>query len=217
MTTPAWTARNALFYTRPVVKFQQENRMKTISMKHIGTLALMLNIGAAGLYAQQQSVKMTFSGTAVPSAIILQAGVGTGEDSFAGKGTLGSFTYRDLETEAPAPQPATCSGPKKLYSLRVVTTGVFGFKDGSLLMVNLMQGSDCVDLAAQQAHCTIIFKITGGTGRFQKASGILTFDETVRPVLADISGAPVFFASTGTFTGTVSGVTGDGEGQGGRH
>ena len=50
------------------------------------------------------------------------------------------------------------------------------------------------------------FQITGGTGRFKDASGILTLTETVLPVLADASNNPVFFAATGEFTGTVSGV-----------
>jgi len=52
----------------------------------------------------------------------------------------------------------------------------------------------------------MIFKIAGGTGRFKDASGILTLTETVLPVLADFGNNPVFFASTGEFTGAVSGV-----------
>ena len=57
------------------------------------------------------------------------------------------------------------------------------------------------------------FQITGGTGRFKDASGILTLTETVLPVLADASNNPVFFASTGEFTGTVSGVAAEEERQ----
>ena len=41
-------------------------------MKHIATMALMLNLGVAGVYAQQRPVKMTFSGTAGASTINLQ-------------------------------------------------------------------------------------------------------------------------------------------------
>ena len=41
-------------------------------MKHIATMALMLNLGVAGVYAQQTPVKMTFSGTAAASTINLQ-------------------------------------------------------------------------------------------------------------------------------------------------
>ena len=32
-------------------------------MKHIATMALMLNLGAAGVYAQEKPVEMTYSGT----------------------------------------------------------------------------------------------------------------------------------------------------------
>jgi hypothetical protein len=40
-------------------------------MKHIATAALMLNLGVAGVYAQQ-NVKVTFSGTGGSSTINLQ-------------------------------------------------------------------------------------------------------------------------------------------------
>jgi len=74
------------------------------------------------------------------------------------------------------------------------------------LKVNLAQGADCIDLAAQQAHCTLTLEIIGGTGRFKDASGSLTLTQTNVPVLADALHNPIFFASTGYFTGTVSGV-----------
>ena len=35
-------------------------------MKHIATVALMLNLGVAGMYAQQRPVTMTFSGRLWP-------------------------------------------------------------------------------------------------------------------------------------------------------
>jgi hypothetical protein len=180
------------------------------SRKYIGTVALILNFGAAGIYAQQKPVKMTFSGTSESSAFVLASGAGSFEDNFAGDGTLGAFTFRDLAAELPSTPPSTCSGANELYRVRLVTTGVFRFRDGSLLNVSLIQGSDCIDLAARQGHCNLIFKITGGTGRFKNASGMLTFTETTMPVLADASGNPIFFANTGNFTGMVSGVAGEG-------
>jgi hypothetical protein len=185
-------------------------------MKHIATVALMLNLSVAGVYAQQRPVNMTFSGTAAPSAINLQhPGTANVEESEAGNGTLGPFTFRIIsaETAPQQQQPSTCSGPTHLYSLRVAGGGVLRFQDGSLLKVNLMQGTDCIDLVAQQARCTITFQVTGGTGRFKNASGILTFTETVVPVLADAFNNPVFFADTGELTGTVSGVAMGEDGQ----
>jgi hypothetical protein len=184
------------------------SRKQDAQMKQIATIALMLNLGVASVYAQQRPVKMVFSGTSAASTINLQQPNTTNdEDNFAGSGMLGSFTFRNVRAIAAAPQPSsTCSGPNQLYFSEVAGAGVFRFQDGSLLNVKLTQGSDCIDLAAQEAHCTVTYQITGGTGRFQNASGVLTFTETVAPVLADAFNNPVFFAATGEFTGTVSGV-----------
>ena len=181
-------------------------------MKHIATVLLTLNLGVAGAYAQQQiSVKMPFSGTSAPSTVnLLQPGTSTGEENFAGSGTLGQFTLRDVSAETTSPQPQTsaCSGTTKLHFLRTAGAAVLRFEDGSLLNASLTQGDDCVDLVAQEGQCTMIFQITGGTGRFNGASGTLTLTETVLPVLADASNppSPVFFAATGEFTGAVLGV-----------
>jgi hypothetical protein len=178
-------------------------------MKYIATMALMLTFGVASVYAQQHPVKMVFSGTAAASTVNLQQpNTNINEDNFAGNGTLGSFTFRNIRAVSTAPQSSsTCSGPNQYYFPSNVGAGVFRFEDGSLLKVNLTQGADCIDLAAQEAHCTLSFQITGGTGRFKDASGVLSFAETVVPVLADATHNPVFFAATGEFTGTISGVT----------
>jgi hypothetical protein len=176
-------------------------------MKNIATVALMLNLGVAGIYAQQRPVNMTFSGTSANSTINLQQpGTSNSEDNSAGNGTLGPFTFRNVRAIPNAPQPSSsCSGPTKIHFLSVVGAGVFHFQDGSLLTVNLIQGDDCIDFTAPAANCTMTFQITGGTGRFKGASGNVTLTETVVVVLADAFSNPVFFAATGEFTGTVSG------------
>jgi hypothetical protein len=148
---------------------------------------------------------MTFSGNAGASPINLnQPNTSTGEDNVAGDGTLGPFTFRNVSAMAKTPQPSSsCAG---LFFSRVAGAGVFRFQDGSLLTVNLTQGSDCIDLVQMVAHCTLTFQISGGTGRFQGASGVLTWTEAARPVLADAFNTPVFFIETGQLTGTVSGM-----------
>jgi hypothetical protein len=178
-------------------------------MKHIASMTLMLTLGVAAVYAHEKPVKMTFSGTSAPSTVNLQQpDTSNDEDNFAGKGTLGSFTLRNVRAIANSPTPSsTCSGPNQLYFTEPAGGGVFRFQDGSLLNVHLTQGGDCIDLAALEAHCTVTFQVTGGTGRFKNASGTLTFTETAVPVLADASNNPVFFEATGEFTGTVSGVS----------
>jgi len=178
-------------------------------MKHIAAMALMLNLGVASVYAEPHPVKMVFSGTAAASTVILQQpDASNNEDNLAGKGTLGSFTFRNVRAIDNSPTPSsTCSGPNKLYFNDPAGAGVFRFQDGSLLKVSLTQGGDCIDLAADEGHCTLTLQITGGTGRFKNASGTRTFTETSVPVLADALNNPVFFADTGEFAGTVSGVS----------
>ena len=114
-------------------------------MKHIATVALMLNLGVAGVYAQHRPIKMTFSGSNVATTINLQPGTVTDEQIVAGTGTLGPFTFRELHADGPSPQPsASCSGP---YFLVVAGAGVFRFQNGSLLTVRITDGNGCVDLA----------------------------------------------------------------------
>ena len=179
-------------------------------------IAAVLILGVAAVYAQE-SVKMTFSGTSENSANNLQQPNTTmDEDSFAGTGAAGSFTLRLVRaiSNNPSPPPNTCMGANEMYFTEPAGGGVFRFQDGSLLYVQLAQGSgDCIDFSANDAHCTLNLQITGGTGRFTNASGTLTLTETVLPVLADALGNPVFFAATGKITGTVAGVS-DGQGQG---
>jgi hypothetical protein len=177
-------------------------------MKYTATVALMLTLGTAGVYAQQNPVNMTFSGNGTPSVIDLKhPNTGTSEENLEGNGTQGPFTFRLVKASANAPQPSTtCAGPTKFYFPNVAGAGLFRFFDGSLLQVNLTDGGDCIDFAANEAHCTLTFQVTGGTGRFQGVSGVLTFTETATPILSDASTPPnpVFFTETGTFTGTIS-------------
>ena len=202
--TPIGTAATALF------------RSVREPMKHLATVAMILTLGVAPAYAQDESVKMTFWGNGAASPINLQyPNTSTIEENVAGKGALGSFTFRNVTAAANSPSsqpPSTCSGATDLYFLRLVGAGIFTFQDGSLLNVKLIQGGDCIDLVANEGHCTLTLQVAGGTGRFQGASGVLTYTETAVLVLADYFKNPVFFDETGQITGTVYGVPiGDGQ------
>jgi len=187
-------------------------KSKTITNTYLLMAATFLTMALA-LPASAQQVKMRFSGSAANSSItnLLQPDSSNAEYHLTGKGALGPFTLRLVNAEpnsfSPTP-PNTCSGPTKAYSPVDTGAGVFRFQDGSLLYVQLTPGgSDCIDFAAGHALCIRNLQITGGTGRFKNASGTLTLTETVLPVLADISGMPVFFAATGEVKGTISGAT----------
>ena len=186
--------------------------MKTTMASTLLPIAAVLTLGVATASAQRYPVKMAYSGTSTgASAVNLQQpGTLTVEENFEGNGALGPFTVRIISAETNSPQepPSTCSGPANIFFSRKGGTGVFRFQDGSLLMVSVTQGADCIDLSKPpgQGHCILTLQITGGTGRFKDAFGVLTLTELNVPVLADALNNPVFFASTGYFTGTLSGV-----------
>ena len=185
-------------------------------MRRIAILALMINLGAAGVYAQQKKpmpvnlpVKMTFSGTLEPSPLNIQPNTNTDEQNLAGNGTLGPFTFRELHADPASPSsqpPSTCSGPTHLYFPIVTGAGVFRFQDGSLLTVRMTGGAACVDLTAGVANFTVTYQVTGGTGRFKGASGALTSTGMLIPVLFNASGGAVLVTNRGMFEGTVFGV-----------
>jgi hypothetical protein len=184
-------------------------------MKLLATAALVLNFGAAGIYAESLSVNLTVSGTAANSVVQLTPDIPASgpasEYNLAGGGLLDPFTFRVVNSSAPlvppATPPSTCSGKTKLYLAAGAGAGVLRSGDGSLLTVNLTGGSDCIDFVANQALCIRNFQITGGTGRFKNAAGSLTLTMTVVPVLTDDTGNPVFFSVTGEVKGTASKVS----------
>jgi len=161
--------------------------------------ALMLNLGAVGVYAQQKPVKMTFSGSNVATTINLQANTVTDETHLTGNGTLGSFTFRELHADGAAAQPPSgCSGP---YFAVLRGAGVFTFQDGSLLVVSVTSGSGCIHPTAGNATLTVNYQVTGGTGRFEGATGNVTMTATIAPVLFNASNAPALLINYGEFEG----------------
>ena len=186
-------------------------------MKITTVLTLMLSLGVTGAYAHEKTVTMTFSGTEGSSPIDLrqpdpQSGViNTSEFDFSGEGTLGSFTFRSIEADSDPllpKQSVVCAANLAYYPV-IAAGGVFRFSDGSLLKVKLTEGHDCIDFQALQAFCTRNFEISGGTGRFNHASGKLTLTETATPLMSNAAGAFVFFTATGEFKGSVSGLARD--------
>lgn len=187
-------------------------RSGRVPVKHLATVALMLNLGVAGAYAHEKPVKMNYSGSNVATTINLQPDTVTDEELFAGNGALGAFTYRELHADTTSPQSSTTcsSGP---YFLVLSGAGVFRFRDGSLMTVNVTEGAICVDLTTGLGHLTETYQITGGTGRFKDASGTLTLTGTLSVVLSDASGNPSLLTNTGEFEGTVLGLARGEEGQ----
>ena len=156
-------------------------------------LALMLNLGVAGVYAQQRPFTGSFSGTSGPTTVTLAQF--SSEYQFVGHGTSGQFTFRTITGSNPTSMVSGC----KQSGVAVKGGGVFRFDDGSLLMAELTDGTDCIN--PPTALCVRNFKITAGTGRFKNVSqGAVTFTFTVMPVLQGLSAI-----ADGELTGTISG------------
>jgi len=175
-------------------------------MKHVATVVLLLALGVSSAYAEGSAGDLKVSGTAAPSTVSLQSSAGTSEYNLNGYGKLGHFTLRAISSGTTTPQPSsTCD----LYFPVLVGEAVLRLQDGSLLKLNLTEGSDCINLSTQKALCTRVFQIVGGTGRFEDVSdGVVTLTMTVSPV---VPGKPGFFAVTGDVTGVPPGLDADGE------
>jgi hypothetical protein len=167
-------------------------------------ILILLSLAAAAAYAQPGQINMTVSGSTVNSTVNLQPNSPAGEYQLAGNGNLGPLTLRVISGSGAPQQSTTCSGATKLYIPVVGGAAVARFENGDILKLHLTGGNDCIDFVANQAICTRTFQIIGGTGRFNNSSGgNITLLMTVVPILTDSSNNPVFFAVTGTVTGSM--------------
>ena len=160
---------------------------------------------ARDIDSRHGQVRMTFSGSFVPTAIDVQPDTITDEELLAGNGTLGPFTFRKLRTDELAPQSFGSCGSGSGPSIRVVAgAGVFRFEDGSLLTVTVTEGVLCVDLDHGVGHLTETYQITGGTGRFKGASGALQSTGKLAAVLFSASDRARTFDEYGGVEGNSS-------------
>ncbi|HLH05809.1 MAG TPA: hypothetical protein VKW78_01085 [Terriglobales bacterium] len=173
-------------------------------MKRTVTVVLMLLFGASASYAQQNPVKMKYSGSELTTTYNLAGNMFSGEEKLAGDGTLGRFTYRALRADGDN-VPITDACPQGNISV-LKGAGIFRFDDGSLMTVNITGGAICID-ANGLGHLTETYQVTGGTGRFRNATGELSLKGTLNVVLLDVTGqTPLLLTNIGMFDGTVLGV-----------
>jgi hypothetical protein len=151
-------------------------------MRYIATMALMLNLGVASVYAQHYPVKMTFSGTAASTPVNLQyPNTVDDEENYAGIGTLGSFTLRNVRAATTFPQTSsTCSGPNKIAFQVSQAQAYFGSGIESTEGQSYA-GNRLHDLAAGQACVWTFSSLVEPT--FQGCGRLLTLTETVVPVV----------------------------------
>jgi hypothetical protein len=154
---------------------------------------------------QAQPTRMTFSGSMVPTSIDVQPDTITDEELLAGNGTFGPFTFRKLRTDETSAAFFGSCGSGVGPSIRVVAGGgVFRFEDGSLLTVTITEGVLCVDVDHGVGHLAETYQITGGTGRFEGATGALRSTGTLSAVVFNASEtAALLLTNAGQLQGTV--------------
>lgn len=179
-------------------------------MKRIISVLFVLLVGVATGYAQDNSVKMKYSGSELTTASLLQGPdtVIAGEEKLAGNGSLGQFTYRAMRGDDVTTLTITDACPNGDIPV-TEGEGIFRFSDGSLMTVQITGGSICID-ANELGHLTETYQVTGGTGRFTSASGELSLKGTLNVVLSDASANPLLLTNVGEFDGTVNGVANSG-------
>ncbi len=124
----------------------------------------------------------------------------------------GDFAYRGVWADDPTSQTAGSCGSGFGPNFRIVAGGgVFRFEDGSLLAIQLTEGTLCVDVSNPTRPVGRQFetyRITGGTGRFENAAAqcgataegcTLRLIATRGLVLRDSAGAATLFTYTGEF------------------
>ena len=100
-------------------------------MRHLPTVALMLNLGIASLYAQdpaeEQSrasrVTMRFSGSTMSTTLAIARNTLNHESHVAGNSSLGPFTYRGVWADDPGSQSSGSCGSGFGPNFRVVAGG----------------------------------------------------------------------------------------------
>ncbi len=109
-----------------------------------------------------------------------------------------SFFGGQDETVGFPPDEDCCGGPACLLISVIENPQVLTFNDLSLLFAT-GDGEVCIDLLTGIATGTVDLTFTGGTGRFEGATGEAVSDFEIVPVSSDGS----FNSETGTTVGTI--------------
>jgi hypothetical protein len=168
--------------------------------------AVLAVFGAAASHAQQNPVNMKASGSERTVPFNVNGSTFGGEEALNGGGSLGQFTYLGLRADS---NNVTTTDACPDGDIPVIGgAGIFRFSDGSLMSANITGGEICID-ANGIGHLIDTYHVTGGTGRFQKATGELRHTATLNVILSDDSGLPLLLTNTGKFSGTITGVAED--------
>ena len=174
-------------------------------------LSCVIVLGSSKADAEKLSVKSAFSGTFVSSQTDTNGDGGkAGFASVVTKGSLGSGTVQGLNEWAFAGQ-TTCPngnagfGFTLLRSLDPTAPANFVQRidsTGDLIFTEQTDGTLCFDPATSIQFFSVTNTITGGTGRFEGATGTGESSGTAKTLFEDAAGN-FFGEQSGTATATI--------------
>jgi|SwirhirootsSR3_FD_contig_31_6863542_length_835_multi_5_in_0_out_0_1 hypothetical protein len=175
-------------------------------------LSCVIVLGSGKAEAGQLPLKGSFSGTFVNTQIDTNGdGQKAGFNSVGAKGTLGSSTIQGVN-EFVFSGPATCPngnagfGFTLLRSLNPAAPSNFVQRfesTGDLIFSEETSGTICFDPATLIQFFSVTSEITGGTGRFEGATGTGEASGTAKTLFEDAAGN-FFGEQSGTYTATIT-------------
>ena len=127
--------------------------------------------------------------------------------NFAGNGTHGHFIAQLAADDQPTTSPCTLPGggpgvkgmvPAWLFILSFEATA-------DQLFLKSTSGTDCLDPAANVSYPRTVFNVLGGTGRFEGASGTISFaDKSIILAFSALGTVGVVAANSGTLDGFIT-------------
>ena len=175
-------------------------------------VSCMFALGNGKAEARQLTLRGSFSGTYVNTQIDTNGDDQKGAfHSVGAKGTLGSSTIQGVN-EFTFSGPATCPngntgfGFTLLRSLNPAAPSNFVQRfesTGDLLFSEQTAGTICFDPATSIQFFSVTSTITGGTGRFEGATGTGEGSGTAKTLFEDAAGN-FFGEQSGTFTVTIT-------------
>lgn len=174
-------------------------------------LGIGLAVAVGSVEARDKQFHASFVGTDINKDDLSFTGTPAAYLTVVGKSTLGPYTAQ-LVVEAP-PDGQTCPLPGGSSGVELVFVGevaVLSFAEREeqlfLRLSPSVTSHACFDLTAGVATGQTTFDVTGGTGRFEEATGTIvkTWKAITLAPLASPPGKGYFDSFTGTFDGTIN-------------
>lgn len=180
----------------------------TMQTALLGVALATISFGAPlDALSKEIHIRLKYSGSAIsthadPNGDGINAGLGT----VACTSNLGRCTSQGVG-EAALAGPAICPNGNPGINLTLVPGTGHGLtrfeRTGDLLFGEIVSETVCYDPSTGTQFKTGTSRVTGGTGRFEGATGQTEFEGVQRPLYVDANGNG-FAAQTGTIRGTIT-------------